>query len=245
MGSYLRPIAVVFTNPQLRRLQLAWATSTLGTCAYLIALAVVAFRSGGATAVGLIMLVRTLAAAAVASPPLSALADRYPRRSVMAISDLIRAVLTAAIALLVETQAPIIAVYALTVGISIVGTPFRPAQAALTPKLAATPVELTASNAVAGTLESASIFLGPGIGGIILAVSGTAGVFVVCVAAFLWSACSRLVDQRAAGRTGGRGRRGRRDPERDAGRLPDARGNAARCSRSPSRTPPRRWSPAP
>ena len=159
----------------------------LGTCAYLIALAVVAFRSGGATAVGLIMLVR-MVAAAVASPPLSALADRYPRRSVMAISDLIRAVLTAAIALLVETQAPIIAVYALTVGISIVGTPFRPAQAALTPKLAATPVELTASNAVAGTLESASIFLGPGIGGIILAVSGTAGVFVVCVAAFLWSA---------------------------------------------------------
>ena len=187
MGSYLRPIAVVFTNPQLRRLQLAWATSMLGTCAYLIALAVVAFRSGGATAVGLIMLVR-MVAAAVASPPLSALADRYPRRSVMAISDLIRAVLTAAIALLVETQAPIIAVYALTVGISIVGTPFRPAQAALTPKLAATPVELTASNAVAGTLESASIFLGPGIGGIILAVSGTAGVFVVCVAAFLWSA---------------------------------------------------------
>ena len=187
MGSYLRPIAVVFTNPQLRRLQLAWAASMLGTCAYLIALAVVAFRSGGATAVGLIMLVR-MVAAAVASPPLSALADRYPRRSVMAISDLVRAVLTAAIALLVETQAPIIAVYALTVGISIVGTPFRPAQAALTPKLAATPVELTASNAVAGTLESASIFLGPGIGGIILAVSGTAGVFVVCVSAFLWSA---------------------------------------------------------
>ena len=114
MGSYLRPIAVVFTNPQLRRLQLAWAASTMGTCAYLIALAVVAFRSGGATAVGLIMLVR-MVAAALASPPLSALADRFPRRSVMAISDLVRAVLTAAIALLVETQAPIITVYALTV----------------------------------------------------------------------------------------------------------------------------------
>ena len=187
MGGYLRPIAVVFTNRQLRRLQLAWAASTLGTCAYVIALAVVAFRSGGATAVGLIMLVRMIAAA-LASPPLAALADRFPRRNVMAISDLVRAVLTAVIALLVETQAPVIAVYALAVGISVVGTLFRPAQAALTPKLATTPVELTASNAVAGTIESASIFLGPGIGGIVLAVSGTAGVFVVCFIAFLWSA---------------------------------------------------------
>ena len=187
MATYLRPIAVVLTNPQLRRLQLAWAASTLGSCAYLVALAVVAFRSGGAAAVGLIMLVRMIAAA-VASPPLAAFADRFPRRGVMAISDLARAVLTAAIALLVQTDAPIITVYALTVAISVVGTLFRPAQAALTPALAATPEELTASNAVAGTIESASIFLGPGIGGIVLAVSGTPGVFVVCVIAFLWSA---------------------------------------------------------
>jgi MFS family permease len=187
VGSYLRPIAVVLTNRQLRRLQLAWAASTLGTCAYLIALAVAAFRSGGATAVGLIMLARMIAAAVV-SPPLATLADRYPRRIVMAISDLVRAVLTAATALVVQSHAPIIAVYALAVAIAVVGTMFRPAQAALTPALAATPEELTASNALAGTIESASIFLGPGIGGLVLAVSGTPGVLVVCVIAFLWSA---------------------------------------------------------
>ena len=53
----------------------------------------------------------------------------------------------------------------LAVAIAVVATPFRPAQAALTPALAATPEELTASNAVAGTIESASIFLGPGSAG--------------------------------------------------------------------------------
>jgi hypothetical protein len=47
VAAYLRPIAVVFSNRELRRLQLAWAGSSLGTCAYLIALAVVAFRSAG------------------------------------------------------------------------------------------------------------------------------------------------------------------------------------------------------
>jgi predicted MFS family arabinose efflux permease len=186
VAAYLRPIAVVFTNRELRRLQLAWAGSSLGTCAYLVALAVVAFRSGGAAGVGFIMLVRTVAAAAAAAP-LSALADRYSRRRVMAISDLVRAGLTAAIALLTETGAPIASIYVLATAIAVVATVFRPAQAALTPALAATPEELTASNAVAGTIESTSIFLGPGIGGLVLAVSGTPGVFVVCVAAFLWS----------------------------------------------------------
>ncbi|HYX83934.1 MAG TPA: MFS transporter [Gaiellales bacterium] len=190
MSPYLRPIAVVFANPRLRRLQLAWAASMIGTCAYLVALAVVAFRSGGAAAVGLITLARMIAAAA-ASAPLATLADRYSRRVVMAASDLVRAALFAAIALLTTAGAPTIAVYGLAVAISVVATPFRPAQAALTPALAATPEELTASNAVAGTIESASIFLGPGIGGIVLAASGATGVFVVCLAACLWS--SRLV----------------------------------------------------
>lgn len=186
MAAYLRPIAVVFSNRELRRLQLAWAGSSLGTCAYLIALAVVAFRSGGAAGVGFIMLVRTVAAA-VAAAPLSSVADRYSRRAVMAISDLVRAALTAAIAILTASGAPIATIYVLATAIAVVSTVFRPAQAALTPALAGTPEELTASNAIAGTIESTSIFLGPGIGGLVLAVSGTPGVFVVCMAAFLWS----------------------------------------------------------
>jgi hypothetical protein len=185
--AYLQPIALVFRNAQLRRLQLAWAGSSLGTCAYLIAIAVVAYRSGGAGAVGLIMLVRT-AAAAIAAAPLAALADRYSRRRVMAVSDLVRAGLTAALAVVTQTDAPIVAVYVLAAAIAMVATVFRPAQAAMTPSLAETPEELTAANAVAGTIESTSIFLGPGIGGLVLAASGSVAVFVVCLAAFLWSA---------------------------------------------------------
>jgi len=187
MRGYVEPIALVFRNPPMRRLQLAWAASSLGTCAYLIAIAVVAFRSGGAGAVGLIMLVRT-AAAAIAAAPLSALADRYPRRRVMAVSDLVRGGLTAAMALATQVDAPIATVYVLAAAIAVVATVFRPAQAALTPSLAETPEEVTAANAVAGTIESTSIFLGPGIGGLVLAASGSVAVFLVCLAAFLWSA---------------------------------------------------------
>ncbi|HEX2377802.1 MAG TPA: MFS transporter [Gaiellales bacterium] len=209
MRASIEPIALVFRNARLRRLQLAWAGSSLGSCAYLIAIAVVAFRSGGAGAVGLIMLVRT-AAAAVAAAPLAALADRYPRRRVMAVSDLVRAVLTTALAVVTQIDAPIAVVYVLAAAIAMVATVFRPAQAAITPSLADTPAELTAANAVAGTIESTSIFLGPGIGGLVLAASGSVAVFVVCVIAFLWSAAlvwsidvPRAVDTETAGEDAG------------------------------------------
>jgi predicted MFS family arabinose efflux permease len=185
--AYVEPVALVFRNAPMRRLQTAWAASSLGTCAYLIVIAVVAFRSGGAGAVGLIMLVRT-AAAAVTAAPLSTLADRYSRRRVMAVSDLVRAGLTAAMALATQVDAPIATIYVLAAAVAVVGTVFRPAQAALTPSLAESPEELTAANAVAGTIESTSIFLGPGIGGLVLAVSGSVAVFVLCLVAFLWSA---------------------------------------------------------
>ncbi len=187
IGHSLRAIGVVFANPNLRRLQLAWAGSVLGSYAYVVAIAVVAFRSGGAGAVGVLILVR-LVAAAVASPLLSVLADRYQRRLVMVVTDLVRAALMLGVGVLVEVHAPAISIYVLAVLISIVGTAFRPAQGALVPSLAATPEQLTTSNALAGTIEGAGLFLGPGIGGLVLAVSGPAAVFAVCVVAFLWSA---------------------------------------------------------
>jgi MFS family permease len=129
-----------------------------------------------------------MAASAVASPMLSTLADRYPRRLVMCSSDLASAALIGVLAILVEANAPVAAVYVLAILISVVGTAFRPAQAALMPSLAATPEELTASNALGGTIEGAGIFVGPGIGGLVLAVSGTATVFALCVIGVFWSA---------------------------------------------------------
>ena len=66
----------VFRNPALRRLQLAWAGSILGTWAYGIAVVVYAYDQGGATAVGHRGPVRWCAAAFV-SPFAALLGDRY------------------------------------------------------------------------------------------------------------------------------------------------------------------------
>ena len=72
----------VLRNPNLRRLQLAWAGSNLGTWGYGIALSVFAYDHGGATAVGVVGLVR-LIPAALAAPFMGVLGDRHSRRLVI------------------------------------------------------------------------------------------------------------------------------------------------------------------
>ena len=177
----------VFANPALRRIQLAWAASIFGTWAYGIAVIVYAFEQGGPTAVGVVGLARWLAAAVV-SPFAALLGDRYDKRLVMVSSDLARVVLIAGAAVAVFEDSPPIVVYVIAALVGIASTPFRPAEAALVPMLARTPEELTAANVSASTIESIGIFGGPAIGGLLLAVSGPATVFVVTAALLLVSA---------------------------------------------------------
>jgi len=181
----------VFHNPGLRRLQLAWAGSNLGTWGYGVALAVYAYNHGGATAVAVVGLIRWIPAA-IASPFMGVLGDRHSRRLVMAASDLCRVVLVglASICVFLNLAPPI--VYGLAAVGVVISTAFRPAQAAIIPALATSPQELTASNVVSSTVESLGMFLGPAIGGIFLAISGPGLVFAVAAFTFLWSAVLTL-----------------------------------------------------
>ena len=182
-----RPLADTFHNPGLRKLQLAWAGSIFGSWSYSVALAVYAFQQGGASAVGIVAVIRMIPAA-ILSPFLSTLADRLPRRVVMAGADLIRAALMGAAVVVIAGDGSPWFVYAI-VGVStVVGTPFRPAQAALLPTLARTPAELTAANVASSTLEGIGGFAGPAVGGLLLAATSPEVVFAVNAGSFLWSA---------------------------------------------------------
>jgi MFS family permease len=180
-------IASVFRSRDLRRLLLAWVGSVIGTWAYTVALAVYTYSEGGAVAVGILGVVR-LVPSALAAPFVSVLADRFPRNRVMLLTDLIRAPLMLAAALTIAVDGPLAVIFAAAGLSSVVGTAFRPAQAALIPSLAKTPAELSAANVASSTVESVGSLMGPALGGLLLAVTSPEVVVGVNAVSFLWSA---------------------------------------------------------
>src|SRR5918999_2204216 len=168
----------VVRNDQLRRLELAWAAHIVGHWAYIVAVSVYAYGVGGEAAVGLLLLLRFVPAGLIA-PFAGLLADRYPRERVLLGVNLSRLVLvgTAAFGVLADVEPAV--VYALAVAAAIATTPFRSAQAALTPSLARSPNELTAANAVTSTVESLASFMGPALAGLLLGLMSTEAVFFV------------------------------------------------------------------
>jgi MFS family permease len=183
----LRAFRAVFANPDLRRVELAQGGSVIGQWGYEVALAVFAYRDGGATTVGLVALVRLLPAAIVA-PFAALLGDRFSRKWVMVAADLARVCAMGGAAAAAFAGAPAVAVYALAVVTALASTAFGPAQSALLPTLARSPEELTAANATSTSLESLGFFLGPALGGILLAVTSVGAVFAATAALFLLSA---------------------------------------------------------
>jgi predicted MFS family arabinose efflux permease len=177
----------VYRNPDLRRLQLAFAGSVAGQYAFAIAIAVYAYRHGGATSVGVIALVRTIPSA-ILGPFVSALGDRLPQERVMLAADIARAVLVGGMALVVFADGPVVLVFALSALGPICATAFHPAEAALLPALARTPEELTASNVSTATIDSVGSFIGPAVGGVALAAWGVGPTLLLTVATFVWSA---------------------------------------------------------
>jgi MFS family permease len=180
-------LAAVFRNADLRRAEGAWAASNVSGWAYGVASGFYAFQQGGATAVGVVAAVR-LALTAATTPFLSLLADRFRRKVVLVGSDLVRAAGLGGAALAVHLSAPSVVVYALTVLVMIANSSFRPAHAALVPSLADRPEELTAANVAGSTIESAGVFVGPALGGLLLGLTGVAVVFLAAAGAFLLSA---------------------------------------------------------
>ena len=181
-----RSLREVFRNPGLRKINLALGGSVIGDWAYAVALSIYVYQRGGATAVGVLGVIR-LILVALAIPYASSLADRFDRRRVLIASDLIRMVLVAIAAVVIHLDGPSMVVYALVIVTSIASTPFRPAQAALLPRLATHPGELAAANVASSTIESLGFFLGPAIAGLLLSITELSTVYWFNVLTFAWS----------------------------------------------------------
>ena len=187
LGAPAAALRQVFANRDLRRLELAWASSLAGGWSFGVAIAVFAYEAGGPAAAGVVTVLRSVLAA-FASPWTALLADRFARERVMVAADGLRALALVAAVILVALDASAPFVYALAAVVSVAGTALRAAKAALVPNLAREPAELTAMNVVSGTTESVAVFLGPAVGGLLLALAGIEVTFAVTAGAFLLSA---------------------------------------------------------
>ena len=171
----------VGARPPLRRAEAAYGLACTSDAAFTVTLGVVAFREGGAGAVGLVALLRMLPSA-LGSTVLTAYADRLRRERVLVVAvrgpgrgarrD--RGVLAAG--------APVPTIYALAVVVTAAMTIFRPVHSALQPLLCTDTTELTSANVVRGVLEAVATLAGPVMAGIVLAVASPSAAFVVVAA---------------------------------------------------------------
>ncbi|KQM81468.1 MFS transporter [Agromyces sp. Leaf222] len=182
----LHDAAAAFTsnwrNPNLRRAQLSFLGAWTAEWAFTVALGIVAYRDGGAAAVGLVGLLR-MVPSAILAPLLSPIADRGRRERVLILVSIVRGVATAAAAVVVFAAGPTAVVYALAVLSTIAATLYRPAHSALLPSLCSTGHELASANMVRGLLDSAATLIGPLLAAVLLGFTGVDVVFAVAAGA--------------------------------------------------------------
>ncbi len=187
LAQAVRVFRAVFVNPDLRRVELAFVGFNAAEWGTWIAILVVAYERGGAAAAGAIGVVQ-LIPAAIFAPFASLLGDRYRRERVLLAGYVVQALAMGMTAAALLAGAHILIIYALAALVATSITMTRPAQGSLLPSLARTPEELTSANVAAGWIESLSMFGGPALAGVLLAVSGPGVVFGVLSGAVLLSA---------------------------------------------------------
>lgn len=124
----------------------------------------------------------------VVAIPAGSLADRVGRREAMIVADLVRAVVQAAMAvLLLSGAAEVWMLAALGVVFGTAEAVFGPAMIGLIPQTVET-VRIQQANALFGALQNLGMVVGPAIAGVLIALSGPGEAIAIDSATFLVSA---------------------------------------------------------
>jgi MFS family permease len=170
-----------------RDFRLLWfgqVVSNLGTYAYGVAVAsaLTLTLSGAdlARTVAVVLAVQAGSAAVVGFLLAGPIADRFSRKRVMVVSDVVRFV---AVASLLFGSVPLLHLVMVAAVLGVGGALFEPSLAASLPSVVEED-EVVAANAVVGGTFYAGVMVGPAIGAVAIAVGGVGGAFALNAASF-------------------------------------------------------------
>lgn len=173
-------------NRAFRNLWLGQVVSQMGDWFDTIALYTIILNlTGSGRNVGLLMVARFVPSF-VFGPISGVLADRFSRRTIMILSDLLRAVVVLGF-LFVRRADQLWIIYVLTVLQLIFSTFFEPARTAALPSIVSDR-ELLPANAISSVTWSAMLTIGAAIGGVVTGLYGTNTAFILDSLSYVLSA---------------------------------------------------------
>ncbi len=174
----------VFAVAEFRALWLAQLLSVAGDQLARVALTILVYDRTRSALLAAVTFVVSIVPTFVGGVTLAWLADRYPRRRVMIVCDLVRAILVLVMAL---PRVPIAAMVALLFVVTLAGAPFTSARAAVYPDVLTGDSYLMGTAVTLSTLQFAQV-LGFAAGGAIVGFFGIGTSLVVDAATFVASA---------------------------------------------------------
>jgi hypothetical protein len=190
-GRLIEPFGILFRNRSLKWLVVAFGMVNVGEWGYVTAVAIYAFRRGGALAVGLVGL-RLFFSAFVAFFTHPYVHRNAGVRVLVAIATG-RATIVAVSCALVASGGPLAPLLALVVVDAMASAPYRPAQSAMIPQLARTPREVAASAAGMSISKTLGQAVGATGGGLLLEAIPLDSVLAGVSVAFMGAALMTLL----------------------------------------------------
>jgi MFS family permease len=180
LGAYRR----LLTNGPVVRLLVGEFVSSIGDWLYLVALLIAVYEeTADPVLLGIVGAARVLPYVLL-SVPAGIAADRFDRRLLLLTTDVVRGSIMVAMAAVVLTDGPLLAIVALAILATCFSCFFGPTIGAYLPSLVRDEAELGPANSAWATLDNFAFVIGPAVAGILIATAGLAPAFILNALSF-------------------------------------------------------------